>query len=362
MRHSYTLQLHTGSYVHKMHSFEEVKEKAERVMKKIKITDIILGWNTDYELNQLLVSYFHDKGVRVLLWLPVLSETEQLKDTSPITTINGTQGERVSVIEHESFSFSCSNTKKNGEFVIEIYEEYFADIPFDGVFIDKIRYPSFANGYEEGFGCFCDNCQKTIENVDYLKDLVNHHDIKLLKGSYDDYGIYQFEDQKVNKFYQQRSSLITKYIQTLASYFSKRHLIVGADIYAPFLAYHVGQNTQDISEYVDFIKPMMYRYTDAPAGMRYEYEAYIKNFEESEEFTKHWEGDPASDESVKKQLDFLSQLPTHVFPGIEVNPIEGICSTDQGKLQQNLELLKDYPIISLCWDLMQMDESFLSIL
>ena len=52
-----------------------------------------------------------------------------------ITTVNGTQGERVNVIEHESFSFSCPGTQQNIDHVISIYEEYFSDIPFDGVFI-----------------------------------------------------------------------------------------------------------------------------------------------------------------------------------------------------------------------------------
>ena len=107
---------------------------------------------------------------------------------------------------------------------------------------------------------------------------------------------------------------------------------------------------------------MMYRYTEAPAGMRYEYQAYVQHFDDSKCFRDYWDDDPASDESIKKQLEFLSDLPTHVFPGIEINPIDGICSTDQSKLKQNLELFKDYSIISLCWDLMQMDETFLNIL
>lgn len=61
MGHTYTLQLHTGSFVHQMHTFDEIKEKAERIVKKIKISDIILGWNTDKNLNKQLVSYFHEK-------------------------------------------------------------------------------------------------------------------------------------------------------------------------------------------------------------------------------------------------------------------------------------------------------------
>lgn len=364
MSHTYTLQLHTGSFVHQMHTFDEIKEKAERIIKKLKISDIILGWNTDEKLNQQLVSYFHEKGIRVLLWLPVLSETDQLKNITMITTVNGTQGERVNVIEHESFSFSCPGTQQNIDHVISIYEEYFSDIPFDGVFIDKIRFPSFANGYEEGFGCFCQSCQEKLTGVDLdeIKLLIHNHDHSLLAGQYDKEGIYHFDHQEVDAFYKQRANIITDYIIALTTYFSSRHLIVGADIYAPFLAYHVGQNTKKISEVVDFIKPMMYRYTEAPAGMRYEYQAYVQHFDDSKCFRDYWDDDPASDESIKKQLEFLSNLPTHVFPGIEINPIDGICSTDQSKLKQNFELFKDYSIISLCWDLMQMDETFLNIL
>lgn len=364
MGHSYTLQLHTGSFVHQMHTFDEIKEKSERIIEKIKINDIILGWNTDKSLNKQLVSYFHKKGIRVLLWLPVLSETDQVRDTTMLTTINGTQGERVSVIEHESFSFACPATQQNIDYVMSIYEEYFADVPFDGVFIDKIRFPSFANGYDEGFGCFCKTCQEKFAGIDLneLKTLIHNHDQLLLTGQYDDNGIYHFKHQGIDAFYAKRARMITDYITALATYFSSRDLIVGADIYAPFLAYHVGQNIKEISEVVDFIKPMMYRYTEAPAGMRYEYQAYVKNFEDPSCFADYWGDDPASDDSIRKQNVFLSHLPTHVFPGIEINPIDGICSTDPLKLKQNLELFNDYPIISLCWDLMQMDELFLNIL
>lgn len=364
MTRTYTLQLHTGSFVHQMHSFETIKEKAERIITKIHVSDIILGWNINKELNKQLVSYFHDKGIRVLLWLPVLSETEQVRDTTMITTVNGTIGERVNVIEHESFSFSCPGTKKNIDHVISIYEEYFSDIPFDGVFIDKIRFPSFANGYEEGFGCFCQNCQDIFSDIDLttLKKQITNHEHSLLVGHYDIDGIYHFDDNIINAFYTKRASIITDYISALTTYFKSHNLIVGADIYAPFLAYHVGQNTKQISQIVDFIKPMMYRYTNAPAGMQYEYLAYINNFSDTKPFSSYWNDDPASDTSIKKQFEFLANLPTKVYPGIEINPIDGICSTSKERLKQNLELFNEYPTISLCWDLMQMDETFTPLL
>jgi hypothetical protein len=32
--------------------------------------------------------------------------------------------------------------------------------PFDGVFLDKIRFPSPANGLNEVLSCFCDHCRR----------------------------------------------------------------------------------------------------------------------------------------------------------------------------------------------------------
>ena len=114
-------------------------------------------------MNKQLVFYFHEKGIRVLLWLPVLSETEQVRDTTMITTVNGTQGERVNVIEHESFSFSCPGTQQNIKHVIDIYEEYFSDIPFDGVFfIDKIRFLLLRMDMKKGLAVFVRHAKRNL--------------------------------------------------------------------------------------------------------------------------------------------------------------------------------------------------------
>lgn len=75
--HTYTLQLHTGSFTMQKYSLEKIIDKIERIMQQIDIGSIILGWNTSESLNQQLVTYFHEKHIQVLLWLPILSETDQ---------------------------------------------------------------------------------------------------------------------------------------------------------------------------------------------------------------------------------------------------------------------------------------------
>lgn len=364
MSHSYTLQLHTGSFTKATYSITEIKEKCDHILAGLTVKDVILGWNTDQTLNKALVTYFHDLGMRVLLWLPVLAETEELADIVKMKPFGKTEGNAVKATSNERFSFACPCDLSNVHEVIRIYEEHFASIPFDGIFLDKIRFASFANGYEEGFGCFCNDCEKQMLSVDlpYIKQLIDQHDPKLMRGEYDDFGRYHFADYQVNTFYKRRSQMITDLVFKLAAYFNSRKLIVGVDVYAPIMAYHVGQNIKEIGKLVDFVKPMMYTHTNAPAGIQYEYNAYIKHFDQPEPFTKHFPEGPLSNASLRRQLDYLTKLPAHVIPGIEINSIEGICTTSAEEVAKQCKIYAQYSTLALSWDIMQMSEEIKEVL
>lgn len=364
MKRNYIIQLHTGSFTSCTYTFAQIKAKLEPIINTYAIKDIILGWCTDKQLNSELVSYFHKHQIRCFLWLPILSESERLKPNKMIETIDGSASDALSMFTDEQFAFACPSALCNSHHVLQIYEEHFQGIPFNGVFLDKIRFPSFANGYEEGFGCFCKECLHHYHDVDieYIQQLVKDHDVRLLQGEYDSLGHYQFQDQQVHQFYQQRSRIISEEVFRLAAYFNSRKMIVGADVYAPFLAYHVGQDIAEIGKIVDFVKPMFYRHTKAPAGMQYEYEHYTKHFVEHSNFDAHWHGDPTSVESIKKQCSFLDHIHANVCPGIEINPITGICDVQATSFQESLALLAAYPTITLSWDIMQTSEEILRVL
>lgn len=354
MSQQYTLQLHTGNFQNANYSAAEIMQKCDRIFAKIKVRDLILGWHMDQTFNRTLLDYFHSKGVRVLLWLPILSKTDEICNVTHAASVNGETAKH----------FACPAHLHNAHEIIALYEKHFAALPFDGVFLDKIRFASFAEGYEEGFGCFCADCEKLMHNVDlpYIKELIRKHDNKLLRGEYDDYGRYHFADYQVNTFYKRRSQIITDLVFKLAAYFNSRKLVVGADLFAPILAYHVGQNIKEIGKLVDFVKPMMYTHTEAPAGIPYEYNAYIANFEAPESFTKHFPGGPLSRESLRVQLEYIANVPANIVPGIEINPIQGICSTNAASVKDHLSLFAHYSTIALCWDIMQIHDDILEVL
>ncbi len=50
---------------------------------------------------------------------------------------------------------------------------------------------------------------------------------------------------------------------------------IGIDTFSPFISYFTGQDLEKLQEVADFIKPMMYRTTKAPAGLPFEFERFI---------------------------------------------------------------------------------------
>ena len=250
--------------------------------------------------------------------------------------------------EDENFEFYCPNNHLNIENVISIYEQYFSDIPFDGIFIDKIRYGSFANGYHGVFNCFCNECLKKYKNIDELKyQILNHSNIIEDISSYH-HGIYQFKHSIWNTFFSLKAQAISNALKEFYEYFHKKNLEVGIDTFSPFMSYFVGQDLTQLEHYCDFIKPMMYRLTQAPAGLPFEIHKFI------EECSDHYDAslkhllkilDISSDVSkefpisfVKRELNFLTKhLDTPIYIGMEINQILNIANVTPKYIEDNLK-------------------------
>lgn len=357
MEQSYILQIHTGSFLNVNTNIQQIKEKIGKIIEHHNIKAVILGWYLDKSFNNTILDYFHQKNISCYFWLPVLSEVDQIKSSVLLTDYQGRQGNSVSVIKDESFTFMCPSHSTSYDNICKIYEKYLSSLKIDGIFLDKIRFPSFANGYGEGFGCFCSSCQNIYQehsiDISYIKSCIDNHDSILLKGHYDKFGHYILTDKKINLFYQVRANIITDFVGRLCDYFHQKHLIVGLDIYAPFFAYHCGQNIHLLSKKADFLKPMFYRFTQAPAGMQYEYDAYIKHFKETDYFKMQ----PISLNSLNQQVNFLKNAQCEVYPGIEINTIEDICSTNASRFIETRNFFRQsFQTIVCCWNCLLMND------
>ena len=132
------------------------------------------------------------------------------------------------------------------------------------------------------------------------------------------------------------------------------------DLYAPFLAPFVGQDYEILSSHADFLKPMLYRKTDAPAGMGFEY-ALLRNAVPEAAGYADFEMNLPFFES---QLEALSGSACPVFPGIEINVREGVVTSSPAYLTESLEAVRRHhlPGAVLSWNVMEAPDSHLSCL
>ena len=140
----YILQISTGSWHSAHDSPEDIIRRIEWVSSQIPVDRIIIGWNTDPSVYTEVGAYLHRAGSRMLLWLPVFSETSEVAETDGAVDVFGKPVSPPPGQEGESFVFVCPSSRRNIQAVKDIYEEYFSGCGFDGMFLDRIRSQSFA--------------------------------------------------------------------------------------------------------------------------------------------------------------------------------------------------------------------------
>jgi hypothetical protein len=100
----------------------------------------------------------------VHLWFSALSDIEGMTEDDLVVNWRGARSrgwggwaEKGGV--EETFRFACNPAvrEKTTLRLRELLQRY----DFSGVFLDKIRFPSPANGADEMLSCFCDHCRRT---------------------------------------------------------------------------------------------------------------------------------------------------------------------------------------------------------
>ena len=351
----YIIQIFTGGWHTANYTPENIIEKLETVTSMLKVRKVIIGWNTDSEIYQKVGNYLHEKGIKMLLWLPVFSETGELFAHDAALDIFGQEIGNFALQEGENFAFYCPSSPKNIQNVFSVYEKYFSGCPFDGVFLDKIRTQSFAAGVNAVLSCGCEKCrriylEKGLALSSFEKEFTEKKDHLFDMDGYDPEHGFLFKEKDTEAFFRIKGEIVAESVRTICRYFKDKGMETGLDLYVPLMSGIVGQDYDSISAEADFIKPMMYRKTEAPAGIGFEYSLFRENLPETEgmpEFTY-------DDDFLKSQLDTFRHLSCGKYPGIEVNYREDIARTSPEYIRSTLSVFKECGMDGavLSWDIM----------
>jgi hypothetical protein len=361
----YIVQVSLGGWNHADYTAEQVIARIDEVAAKIPVRKVIIGWTVNQDFYTRIGEHLHAHSIEMYLWLPVFAETEEMCDNAPAVDLDGFIPAKYDLAAGEGFRFNCPSRPETAANVVAIYDDHFAGCGFDGVFLDRIRTQSFVSGVSGVLSCGCPVCAERFasEGVDLkavreawatLGDaFFSVTDYKPTRG-------FTFADPLAAKYFQVKGHVVSHAVAAIADSFRDRGLSVGMDLYAPFMAQFVGQDYAILSQHADFIKPMLYRQTFAPAGMGFEYDLLRKAVPGATGYP-----DFAMDtDFLHSQLKAMEPYSCGKYPGIEINYRETVAPTSPEYVTESLEAVMQHGFDGavLSWNIMEAPDSHISCL
>jgi hypothetical protein len=361
----YVVQVSLGPWNAPAYTAEQINARIDSVSALIPVGKVIIGWSLDKNIYREVGEHLHAKGIRMLLWLPVFAETEEVCENSTAVDLWGRVPANYDLTAGEGFSFNCPADPHNIDNIVALYDRQFADCGFDGVFLDRIRTQSFVGGVSGVLNCGCPLCAEryAAEGVDLeaVKAAWEARgDAFLSVSGYDPATGFQFAEPLAADFFRAKGHIVSGGVAAVADSLRSRGLEIGMDLFAPFMAPFVGQDYEILAQHADFIKPMLYRMTTAPAGMGFEYQllrASLPNATGYPEFAMDVD-------FLDSQLAAMEPYPCAKYPGIEINYREGVAETTPAYVTESLDAVMRHGFAGavLSWNIMEVPEAHIACL
>ncbi|MCR5071969.1 MAG: hypothetical protein K6A62_08595 [Bacteroidales bacterium] len=361
----YIVQVSLGPWNAPAYTAEQINARIDSVSALIPVGKVIIGWSLDKDIYRQVGEHLHAKGIRMLLWLPVFAETEEVCENSTAVDLWGRVPANYDLTAGEGFSFNCPSDPHNIANVVALYDRQFADCGFDGVFLDRIRTQSFVGGVSGVLNCGCPICAEryAAEGVDLeaVKAAWEAQgDAFLSVVDYDPEIGFEFKDPLAADFFRAKGHIVSGGVAAVADSLRSRSLEIGMDLFAPFMAPFVGQDYAILAQHADFIKPMLYRKTTAPAGMGFEYELLRQALPNATGYPEF-----AMDLAfLDSQLAAMEPYPCAKYPGIEINYRAGVAETDPTYVTESLDAVMRHGFSGavLSWNIMEVPEAHIACL
>lgn len=359
----------------------DVRARLRAAFDNLPIDIVIVGWDVPPALVEACAQETRRVNAQLYLWHPLLTGSDTLPPRLDWQTIALT-GEPVSGYRQlPEFTFLCPNRSAVAEAVLVRLRQAIRRHPFDGVFLDRIRFPAPLPQLDRDLACFCADCQRAADldlaeaqrhlralfaTADWLRTALRLIFAPDRESPNDLRPLAQFLDF--------REQTITRTVQAAAQVIREEGLAVGLDCFSPILTRSVGQNLTALTGTCDWIKVMTYAHAFGPAGLPYELSGLTQWLIERRSWS---EADAlqaiaeAAHLPLPRALDDLREqgLPPEILgheiqrgraagvktllAGIELVDLEGVTRLNAAQIAADLEALRDaQPAgLALSWDL-----------
>lgn len=287
-------QLSTGHSPPEALNTSRVKRRLHEALTVAPLDMLILGWVEISDLFQELTAEGSRLTKQVFLWYPLLSDYPGLEPNHLVLNYKGvpSQGWGEFVEKggmSETFRFACPNNPAAQQTTLQQLARLLTTYDFDGLFLDKFRFPSPANGLDELLSCFCIHCQQaakesgfdlkevqtTIENLPHLGEISTA--VPRTPGQW--LADLLAEQPLLQAFVAFRADSITRLVAKVQDLVDRLGKKLALDLFSPSLAMLVGQDYLRLAQYTAWAKPMIYRFARGPAGLRLEIPALAGDLE-----------------------------------------------------------------------------------
>ncbi len=366
---------------------EKARNKLSAAFDILPIAKVLLGWNLPEPLVNMCAEECLRNGALLYRWHPLLTGDGTFKPEPQWNTI-GLNNKPVSGFKQlPEFTFACPNHPEVKEAVHKNIKQLIDNSPYQGVFLDRIRFPSPATAPQEHLACFCEACERKAASQGLDFALVRKSISSLLS---DPEGIKKFihlifnteypvheagiESQAVKTFLSFRARSVSNFVRDIALGITDKGLSVGLDCFSPALTFAVGQDLRTLAGCSDWIKIMSYAHTFGVAGLPFEFINILKWLIKEKGFT---EPDAIKLMAEATHLPFPATLKEirekgfspealvietnraakagikNCLPGIELVDEEDLTSLNTEQISADLEALHDAGAkgLVLSWDL-----------
>lgn len=389
-----------------LHKNDNLKKKLAIAKEALNLDALMIWSDINKKDLDLVRKICRDFKIKTYLWYPILADIPDFKieQEQSVETFGGLRGygkngcwDKLGEGE-EDFLFLCSSDEEHIRRIFDQYQNKIKESGLDGVFLDRIRFPSPSNGFELLFSCFCKSCLNKFYN-NYGEDLKGYQnqaktvfekfktiDINYLQTCQSFFDIIIRDSLK--KFYDFRKQNIYQVLKMFADKAKQMGKLVGVDLFAPSLAPLVSQDYQLLAKTCDWIKPMIYCHTSSPAGLPLELYCFIRAIldinpaldegqlireisriigvdlpTQINELLKIGISEHIICSEMQKIKEFNLPEEIDIYIGIEAVQIPEVCNIDRSILKKYLKsvIKADSKGIILSWDLLKIPDENLKL-
>jgi hypothetical protein len=368
---------------------EAARTKLRAAFDLLPITHLLLGWNLPQPLVDACSEEARRNNAQFFRWHLLLTGDGLLFPRPEWRTI-GLGGEPVPGFRKmPEFTFICPNNPGGREAILSHFQERMGSGEYDGVFLDRMRYPSPAAGPSRWFACFCDDCFRVAagEGLDLplvqirLLELMSTPEkipalLHLLLGP-DTTAINDPDLVLLNEFLDFRARCISRLVAEVVALAKASELGVGLDCFSPALTRLVAQELASLDRLGEWTKVMSYGHTLGPAGLPFELmdlaSWLTKRAQVSERGALEWLAQatrlplPTSRDALRANglppIALAAEMKharslgvSNLLAGIELVEMEGVTRLNEAQITADLLAIQSCGVdgLVLSWDLWHM--------